>query len=391
MSVKGWGKTCAARGLAGGLSLGLLPWAAAQSDPSNFTTVIDAPPTVIGNDFVVGTDTQLNIAGGASVGFSLNVGEPDQLMFNDDGDIIGVTPGTSTNAELNINADLGPFLQANRGGTINILGGVIGGLGGSAFDANAGSVVNIMGGEISNGFTAHAGSVVNFTGGTLKGPSSMQASVMNMSGGVLDSFFDVGGDDFATVDAVLNVTGGEIGNKLEVFSDGILNLFGSNFAVDSNPISLTEGVPFEVTDRGLGVKLTGDLADGTPFSLDLTPGFDSNNPLDDGFFSGSTLNVTLAPVVAVLLGDYNSDGFVSQGDLDLVLLNWGDAVLPPNFNALNIDGTNPFDNLISQNELDGVLLNWGNGTPPSSITAVPEPASAGLLTFVGLVLTRRRR
>jgi len=86
-----------------------------------------------------------------------------------------------------------------------------------------------------------------------------------------------------------------------------------------------------------------------------------------------------------LAGDYTGDGFVSQADLDLVLLNWGDAVLPIGWAAVDqFDGV-----LISQNELDGVLLNWGDGSPPA-LAAIPEHAS-GALMLVGLTAALRGR
>ena len=86
-------------------------------------------------------------------------------------------------------------------------------------------------------------------------------------------------------------------------------------------------------------------------------------------------------------GDYNGDGFVSQADLDLVLLNWGAAVVPAEWLA-----TDQFDGVqVSQNELDGVLLNWGSGTPPAGVSAIPEPATLGLLTLGGLALSGRQR
>lgn len=88
-------------------------------------------------------------------------------------------------------------------------------------------------------------------------------------------------------------------------------------------------------------------------------------------------------LIAALTGDYNADGFVSQSDLDLVLLNWGEAVVPAEWIAAD-----QFDGLVSQNELDGVLLNWGIGTPPS-LNAIPEPTAGGVLS--GLLVTGLRR
>ena len=88
-------------------------------------------------------------------------------------------------------------------------------------------------------------------------------------------------------------------------------------------------------------------------------------------------------VVATLEGDHNGDGFISQADLDLVLLNWGGDA-PAGWASDGFDGT------MSQNELDAVLLNWGNGTPPS-VNAIPEPASVVLLAGLWGMAGRSRR
>lgn len=95
---------------------------------------------------------------------------------------------------------------------------------------------------------------------------------------------------------------------------------------------------------------------------------------------------TLVITPAALSGDYNEDGFVSQTDLDLVLLNWGETSLPTNWLAVD-----QFDGVaISQNELDAVLLNWGDGVTAAAVT-VPEPG-VGLVVILGLggMLYKRR-
>jgi len=91
-----------------------------------------------------------------------------------------------------------------------------------------------------------------------------------------------------------------------------------------------------------------------------------------------------------LVGDYNGDGFVGQEDLDLVLLNFGDALLPDTFEESGL-ATGLFDGLIGQDELDAVLLNFGSTSSAAAVTAVPEPTTAGLLGLAGAGLLLRRR
>ncbi len=94
------------------------------------------------------------------------------------------------------------------------------------------------------------------------------------------------------------------------------------------------------------------------------------------------------PLPAVPRGDYNGNGQVEQGDLDLVLQNWGEDAPDPiaGWVAHNIGiGT------IDQNELDGVLQNWGSTNAPDFRgTSLPEPMAAvtGLLM---LLVARHRR
>ncbi|MDZ4817741.1 MAG: PEP-CTERM sorting domain-containing protein [Planctomycetota bacterium] len=87
-----------------------------------------------------------------------------------------------------------------------------------------------------------------------------------------------------------------------------------------------------------------------------------------------------------IAGDLNSDGFVGQDDLNLILSNWGQSV-PPADPLADADDSG----FIGQDDLNAVLSTWGQGTPP--IEAVPEPATLLLmgLAGVGLAWTQRRR
>ena len=125
-------------------------------------------------------------------------------------------------------------------------------------------------------------------------------------------------------------------------------------------------------------------------TLTIQPG--PNNLNSDGFFYlGAFEILENGSASANEPGDFSADGFVSQGDLDLVLLNWGVTVPPaPVPNGWVND--QPVG-LIGQGVLDKVLLNWGNGTPTvsASATTVPEPTTAALLLSVCCVVCMRRR
>jgi hypothetical protein len=85
-----------------------------------------------------------------------------------------------------------------------------------------------------------------------------------------------------------------------------------------------------------------------------------------------------------LAGDYNGNGLVEQADLDLVLLNWGQA-------AASVPG-DWVSGSVDQDELDGVLLNWGatNGGQ-AGLATIPEPATWILCVLAWAILPACRR
>ncbi len=106
---------------------------------------------------------------------------------------------------------------------------------------------------------------------------------------------------------------------------------------------------------------------------------------------GTPFALLLAEGIA---GDFNASGQVEQGDLDLVLQNWGDDTTATGVPA---SWTNDNINLgqIEQTELDRVLQNWGSTSAPDfsghNFRGVPEPASLMLLVLGGSAVFGRRR
>ncbi|MEM8494540.1 MAG: hypothetical protein AAF663_04040, partial [Planctomycetota bacterium] len=190
------------------------------------------------------------------------------------------------------------------------------------------------------------------------------------------------GDNFET-DGVVNLTGGAFEGSFEATANAQVNVFGTDFEVDSVPVAgLVAGVPTTIFARG-GVPFTATLADGTPFEIDLNTL--PPNPGDDFFDFGALLTVTL--VSAGLVGDYNDSGSVEQGDLNLVLNNWGTN------RTFSDPGGTTFATLpVDQEELNLVLNNWGSVATPPQLNgiAVPEPSSAAFALIAGVLLRKRR-
>ncbi|TWT46884.1 hypothetical protein [Botrimarina hoheduenensis] len=90
--------------------------------------------------------------------------------------------------------------------------------------------------------------------------------------------------------------------------------------------------------------------------------------------------VELSTSTPAVSGDFNGDGKVDNGDLNLLLGSWGSATVP----AAWING---FDTPVDNGELNALLGNWGFGVG----VAVPEPTAAllALLAAAGTVARRR--
>jgi hypothetical protein len=106
--------------------------------------------------------------------------------------------------------------------------------------------------------------------------------------------------------------------------------------------------------------------------------------------SGDGPDLIISMTGSVMLpGDYNGNGKVEQGDIDLVLLNWGKnaSMVPGNWVSGSVD----------QEEIDGVLLNWGLMAGSAQVaTAVPEPpclrlAAAALAAALAMSAGAERR
>lgn len=249
---------------------------------------------------------------------------------------------------------------------------------------------------------------VNATG-TVNG-SRFIADAINLNGGTFN--YTNGVLDFDTFTGDLTQDGGTLtpntfDRAMTIDGDYTLNDGTVSFNIRQGFDNSISADSIDLGTQGL-LDVSATVFQSLPYTVgDTFTILSSDTPIVGAFatqdiivFNDKTFDVIYNPTSVVLevvaatsvIGDYNADGFVNQADLDLVLLNWGNIILPAGWiNTDQFDGVQ-----VSQNELDGVLLNWGNGTPgmtpptTANVNTIPGPASAALLALSGLLACRRR-
>lgn len=150
-----------------GLVIAFLCGSASWCQPTLAQVVINAPPTVIDDGFMLNAGETLNVTTGGQVGHNLRANE---------GSIVNISGG-----------NVGLRLFANSGSEVNISGGNIGSIDGAlvgSFVAFANSDVTISGGTVGDGFEALSGSRVRISGGTVgREFKAAPGSQVELSGG----------------------------------------------------------------------------------------------------------------------------------------------------------------------------------------------------------------
>ena len=228
-----------------------------NAQDSTFTTIINAPPVVIGDSERIDSNTQLNVSDGGQVGIFFQAGSPSDVSV-------------STNVEVNITGGvIGRNFSANRNSTVNISGGTIG----SSFDAESGSRVNVSGTPtFGSFFTAGFDSDVNIASGSFNQITAITGSRLTIEGGDFGGFLaridadvDISGGSFLSLTASdtadVNVSGGRFGTGFNVFNaNNRTTLVGNEFRVNGSAIPDLSRVTLATGD-----SLTGTFQDGQAF------------------------------------------------------------------------------------------------------------------------------
>ncbi len=271
---------------------------------AGFSTIIEVPPAVISDDAsIIGPDTQINVREGGVVGEYVTVGrygQTDHIEINVYGGFIGVGLNLRGDTTLNISGGYIDFaLDAVDMSTVNMSGGELG----SLAIAQSAKPFNISGGTVGSGFYASNGSLVNISGGVVNDIIALPDSTVRITGGEIRDQYDAQngsqtfisggsiGDHFrAQVDSLVSISGGLIGEAFRADAGSTIELYGTEFSLDGQSLSLPLRQAVEITERNQ--RLNGTLADGTAFEFDLNTQFSFNS---DTFDQNATLKVTLVP------------------------------------------------------------------------------------------------
>ncbi|TWT98054.1 hypothetical protein Pla108_22090 [Botrimarina colliarenosi] len=288
--------------------------------------VINSPPTLIGANESIGSNTTLNVFDGGYVGSSFVAGHFSGLSTDVEVNVSGGTMEGFTvyGGVVNVSGGSVGGLTCWNGCSASVSGGTVSGLGSNFSTINIGdgasigratfgqgSVANISGGIIGE-IPSSAYSTLNISGGVFSGAIDTEIVDYNISGGVFEGIVyaflgsvdisgGVFGERFIATGNTMNIRGGEFTEGLSVHgssgvSDSNVNIFGTEFFLDGVPLDLTSWLPTTIAERD--VLLSGILADGSPFEFNLVSTFTppvGGSVIDEYFSPDAVLTLTLVP------------------------------------------------------------------------------------------------
>lgn len=340
------------------LAVGLATHAAAQSDPANFTTVIDLPPDVAPT--FVDSDTQVNVLTGGVLADHVDA---------------GLTNGSSTNIEVNVlGGEIGNYFDVYGGATVNLVEGSIG-WSPEVFD---GARLNVLGGDVNGALYAQAGSVTTMTDGKIHQLLGRTGSTINISGGYVSSEFSIIGWGAASdPPTILNLSGGSLPWSFEAINSSIINIsdgfIGRSF--QSRPgsvVNLSGGRIYSYYDLEGELNMTGGSIG---WNFEALPGavinassgfFESNIEIDDG----ATANLSGTPVRGGVLARGGSMLRISGGSFgdNFILESGAMATLVGGefqIDGVPVAGLDTLGNQVAVNVPDGSVVSgtFEDGTP----------------------------
>jgi hypothetical protein len=252
----------------------------------------------------IGSNTQLNVFGGASLPDGFQAGNPN---------------GTSTNVELNFSGHRTGSIRAYAGSVVNLSAGTVWGY----LTPYAGSIVNISGDvTFLSSFDAQQRSTVNIYGGSVhEYTSALDGGRINVRGGTIVSEFD------ARAGGIVELSGGTMGDGTYFRAGSELRILGDHFRINGLELNtiVPPGTSLQI-DLPENALLSGVLADGTPFAMSGQDG----DQIADGSLILSRVTVPSADPIFHFVQNASTLGGLRRGQ-HLTLQDGG--VLRNRFNA----------------------------------------------------------
>jgi hypothetical protein len=205
--------------------------------------VINAPPTTVGANQSIGSNTTLNILPGGTVGRNFTAGGPGAVATDTKVNVAGGTLGEAFSA-----------YTGYAGSELNVTGGVVRG----SVDLREGAQARVSGGKMTDRFSVRSDSIAEFSGGTVgvggRGLSVTAGGVANISGGQFV------GDVTAYSQGQLNITGGSFVSAFVAREGSHVRFSGGEFFLNGSPIG---DLPVTIIDRAKPELITGTLEDGS--------------------------------------------------------------------------------------------------------------------------------
>ncbi len=250
------------------------------------------------------------------------------------------------------------------------------------------------------------------SGSTVVNNANFMVNANSVSGNISGTgTLSVGTGGAATLQLGIN-TGGSSQDSLVVAANSTFDITNNhvtiNYGSGSDPISTIYSYLQSGFNNGTwnGLGIISSNAQTTTNGLHYGVGFADG---DDGVHDVAGLSSGQIDLKYTLLGDANLDGTVNGSDFSILaanfglgVTNWdqgnflyGSSVNGSDFSALAANfgqGDSGADASITPADIQALdAFAVANGLPVPTITAVPEPASIGLLAVSGLVAMRRRR
>lgn len=279
---------------------------------AQFGNVINIPPDPsIGDHGSIGSNTQLNLHPGGSIGRSFDVGNRNgtssQVELNVVGGSIGEALTTHAGSVTKIQTgNVGSEMEVRAGSRVQLSGGRVGAnarvLGGELrieggelgrdLLVDTDSLLNISGGVVGPGLNGgredgtSSGVAINISGGYIQsGIHVWSGSATTVTGGILGLYFGSGGDSFnAHAHSHVEVYGGIVDYDFDTFDDADVHFYGNDFRLDGRPLAVGPQLSLNLNANQI---LEGVLANGTPFALGY--------PLDDEI-AADTLTLHSVPL-----------------------------------------------------------------------------------------------